>query len=77
MIYELYTVRALVSLTRLLVNVKGCCGGPGISRWERSMVWAMLRNPAYKGTACFNKTKSSKRQRITRLDPFARRNRVT
>jgi site-specific DNA recombinase len=25
-----------------------------------------LRNPAYKGTACFNKTKSSKRQRITR-----------
>ena len=38
----------------------------GISRWERSTVWAMLRNPAYKGTACFNKTKSSKRARITR-----------
>lgn len=26
----------------------------------------MLRNPAYKGTACFNKTKTAKRQRITR-----------
>ena len=26
----------------------------------------MLRNPAYKGTACFNKTTSSARQRITR-----------
>jgi site-specific DNA recombinase len=23
-------------------------------RWERSVVWAILRNPAYKGTACFN-----------------------
>ena len=28
---------------------------PG-ARWERSMVWAMLRNPAYRGTACFGKT---------------------
>jgi hypothetical protein len=28
-----------------------------ISRRERSTVWAMLRDPAYKGTACFNKTK--------------------
>src|SRR5215467_2174525 len=27
-----------------------------ISRWERSTVWAILRNPAYKGTACFGKT---------------------
>jgi hypothetical protein len=26
-----------------------------------------LRNPAYNGTACFNKTKRSKRQRITRF----------
>ena len=29
-------------------------------------MWAMLRNPAYKGVACFGKTKASKRQRITR-----------
>src|SRR5437868_3870605 len=32
----------------------------------KATVWAMLRNPAYKGTACFNKTKLSKRQRVTR-----------
>ncbi len=37
-----------------------------ISRWERSTIWAMLRNPAYKGTACFGKTKKTERKKITR-----------
>lgn len=37
-----------------------------ISRWERSTVWAMLRNPAYKGTACFGKTQRAERQKVTR-----------
>ena len=37
-----------------------------ISRWERSTLWAMLRNPAYKGTACYGKTETASRQRITR-----------
>ncbi|MBU4263366.1 MAG: recombinase family protein [Proteobacteria bacterium] len=37
-----------------------------ISRWERSTVWAMLRNPAYVGRAYFGKTESTPRQRITR-----------
>ena len=37
-----------------------------ISRWERSTVWGMLRNPAYVGRACFGKTESVPRQRITR-----------
>jgi site-specific DNA recombinase len=36
------------------------------SGWERSTVWAMLRNPAYKGRACFGKTEVAPRQRITR-----------
>ena len=30
------------------------------------MVWAMLRNPAYHGTACFGKTRVAPRQRVTR-----------
>jgi site-specific DNA recombinase len=34
--------------------------------WERSTVWAMLRNPAYAGRASFGKTKTAARQRITR-----------
>src|SRR5262244_1964824 len=66
-VYEHYTVRGLSigAITRLL-NEQGVPTRKGISRWERSTIWAMLRNPAYKGTACFNKTKASKRQRITR-----------
>jgi site-specific DNA recombinase len=36
------------------------------TRWERSTVWAMLRNPAYVGMACFGKTRIATRQRITR-----------
>ena len=36
------------------------------ARWERSVIWAMLRNPAYQGRACFGKTGMAARQRITR-----------
>src|SRR5215469_1891680 len=66
-IYEQYTVRGLSigSVTRLL-NAQGVPTRKRVSRWERSVVWAILRNPAYKGTACFNKTKTAPRQRITR-----------
>src|SRR5260370_22046020 len=35
-------------------------------RGERSTVWGMLRNPAYKGQGCFGKTTLAPRQRITR-----------
>src|SRR5215470_13142382 len=52
-------------ITRLL-NAQGVPTRKRVSRWERSVVWAILRNPAYKGTACFNKTKLAPRQRITR-----------
>jgi site-specific DNA recombinase len=38
----------------------------GQSRWERSTIWGMLKNPAYKGTACYGKTEQAERQRITR-----------
>ena len=30
--------------------------------WERSTIWAMLRNPAYRGMACFGKTQEAARQ---------------
>jgi site-specific DNA recombinase len=67
MVYEHYTVRGLsIGASTRLLNEQGVPTRRGISRWERSTVWAMLRNPAYKGTACFNKAKSSNRQRITR-----------
>ena len=33
----------------------------GKVRWDRSSVWAMLRNPAYQGQAAFGKTKTAER----------------
>ena len=33
----------------------------GKATWDRSTVWAMLRNPAYRGQAAFGKTKTAER----------------
>jgi site-specific DNA recombinase len=38
-------------------------GKPG---WDRSVIWAMLRNPAYKGQAAFGKTQATPRTRPLR-----------
>lgn len=78
-VYETYTVEGLSigAITRRL-NEQGVPTRKRSSRWERSTVWAMLRNPAYKGTACFGKTRIAPRQRITRplrlRGGFAQRN---
>jgi site-specific DNA recombinase len=66
-VYELYTVRGLSigAITRWLNDHGVATRKPG-ARWERSMVWAMLRNPAYRGAACFGKTRVGTRQRVTR-----------
>lgn len=67
MVYERYTVggMSIGAVTRLL-NERGVPTRKQTMRWERSVTWAMLRNPAYKGTACFGKTRIAPRQRITR-----------
>jgi site-specific DNA recombinase len=67
MVYQSYigSDMSIGAITRLL-NERGVPTRKQISRWERSTVWAMLRNPAYKGTACFGKTETAPRQRITR-----------
>jgi site-specific DNA recombinase len=39
----------------------------GKTFWERSVIWGMLRNPAYKGLAGFRKTKRVRRVRKTKL----------
>jgi len=36
---------------------QGCPTRSGKPAWDRSTVWAMLRNPAYKGEAAFGKTR--------------------
>jgi len=67
MVYERYTTGGISigAITRLL-NDRGVPTRKKTTRWERSVTWAMLRNPAYKGTAYFGKTKIAQRQRITR-----------
>jgi site-specific DNA recombinase len=66
-VYDHYVVAGMSigAMTRVL-NKRGVPTRKRISRWERSTVWAMLRNPAYRGTACFGKTETAARQRITR-----------
>ena len=65
-VYEMYTVEGLsiAEITRRL-NTGGIPTRKA-SRWERSVIWALLRNPAYRGLACFGKTRISTRTRIMR-----------
>jgi site-specific DNA recombinase len=66
-VYDHYTMTgwSIGAITRWL-NEQGVPTRKPGTRWERSMVWAMLRNPAYRGTACFGKTRVAPRQRVTR-----------
>ena len=66
-VYAHYTTAgwSIGAITRWLNEQRVATRKPG-ARWERSMVWAMLRNPAYRGTACFGKTRVATRQRVTR-----------
>jgi site-specific DNA recombinase len=45
----------IAQLARWLTD-SGVATRTGKSRWDRSVIWAMLRNPAYAGTAVFGKT---------------------
>jgi site-specific DNA recombinase len=58
MVYQSYVGAGMSigAITRQL-NERGVPTRKQISRWERPTVWAMLRNPAYKGTACFGKNR--------------------
>ena len=66
-VFDLFTAKQLSigAITRTL-NEQGISTRTGDSRWERSTVWTMLRNPAYVGKACFGKTERKPRRRITR-----------
>ncbi len=66
-VYEMYTVNNLSigEITRRL-NAQGVATRKQSSRWERSVIWAMLRNPAYRGAASFGKTRVAGRVRVTR-----------
>jgi site-specific DNA recombinase len=65
-VYQMYTIEGLriAEITRQL-NSEGVSARRA-SRWERSVVWGVLRNPAYRGAACFGKTRISARTRVVR-----------
>ena len=46
---------AIAELTRWLTGL-GVATRTGKTRWDRSVIWGMLRNPTYAGRACFGKT---------------------
>ena len=66
-IYDMYTVEGLSigAITRRL-NEQRIPTRKRSARWERSTVWAALRNSAYRGIAYFGKTRVAARSRITR-----------
>src|SRR6266446_6464366 len=67
MVFATYTQQGLsINAIARLLNERGISTRTGKTRWERSTVWGLLRNPAYEGKACFGKTEQSERQRITR-----------
>jgi site-specific DNA recombinase len=66
-VYKMYTSGALSigEITRKL-NEEGIPTRKRSARWERSVVWGILRNPAYSGMAAFGKTRVAARERVTR-----------
>jgi site-specific DNA recombinase len=67
MMFEVYTQQGLsINAIARLLNERRIATRTGKGRWERSTVWGMLRNPAYRGTACYGKTEQRLRQRVTR-----------
>ena len=73
MVFKMYTQQNLsINAIAHSLNQRGISTRTGNTRWDRSVVWAMLRNPAYEGRACYGKTERAPRQRITR--PFRQKN---
>jgi site-specific DNA recombinase len=75
MVFEVYTQQRLsINAIARMLNERQIPTRSATTRWERSTVWGMLRNPAYCGKACYGKTEQRPRQRITR--PLRQRNGV-
>jgi len=67
MVFESYTQQGLsINAIARMLNERRIPTRTATTRWERSTVWSLLRNPAYRGRACYGKTELRPRQRITR-----------
>jgi site-specific DNA recombinase len=67
LVFEAYTQQGLsINAIARMLNERQIPTRTATTRWERSTVWGLLRNPAYRGRACYGKTELRPRQRITR-----------
>src|SRR6266404_4511285 len=67
LVFEAYTQQGLsINAIARMLNERQIPTRTAKTRWERSTVWGILRNPAYQGKACYGKTEQRPRQRITR-----------
>src|SRR5262249_22068570 len=67
MVFETYTKQGLsINAIARMLNERQIPTRTATTRWERSTVWGLLRNPAYRGRACYGKTELRPRQRLTR-----------
>ena len=67
LVFETYTQQGLsINAIARMLNQQQIPTRTAKTRWERSTVWGILRNPAYQGKACYGKTELRPRQRITR-----------
>jgi len=57
LVYEAYTRQGLsINAIARMLNERQIPTRTETTRWERSTVWGLLRNPAYEGRACYGKT---------------------
>jgi site-specific DNA recombinase len=67
LVFETYTQQGVsINAIARMLNQRQIPTRTAKTRWERSTVWGILRNPAYQGKACYGKTELRPRQRITR-----------
>ena len=64
-VFRRYTEDAvpIAALARWLTD-GGIPTRTGKGHWDRATIWGMLRNPAYQGTACFQKTAVTPREHV-------------
>lgn len=60
-VFRRYTEQASIGELARWLTAEGIPTRTGKDRWDRSVIWAMLRNPAYAGRAAFLKTGTSDR----------------
>jgi site-specific DNA recombinase len=76
MVFELYVRKHLcINAIARLLNQRGIPTRTGKTRWQRSTLWGILRNPAYYGKACYGKKELRPRQHITR--PLRQKNGIS